>query len=444
MRLKKWVITALTLLLLVSAAACSQNEENASSADTANEKKLNLVFWNSSFPTVDENDKSKRKEDFYIFQAIKRFEAAHPGITIELQDVPGGDNLFTKFQTASIAKNGPDVTDIWSGSYLMRFKAFLEPMNDYFTEEEKSRIVGWEAVTEGFKEQGTIYGVPSATGGTTVLYYNKSIFAKAGVDPEANNPKNFAQFVSMLETVKEKTGITPLGLNMADNFWFIPSYWIAQTITPAGIQDLIDGKMNFADPALVKIIEGWNELYAKNLTMSDQSGQNVQQFYKGQVAMVPGGNWDIPNARKILKDDLGMIKVPDFSEDVKVHNGGVGGAGAAYIVPNYSNHKQEAIDFVKFLNSKEEQENRFKAGETSLTIVKDVDITQYTDEPLILQMQQWSNEPTTMFWPDNIYPPELGSEMNTLQTLVFAGKMSAAEYMERLDAKRDDLLKEQQ
>lgn len=439
MRMRRWSVLSIALMMLVtmSLSACSKNENESASTGGEGQEKVNIVFWNSGFATIDENNKAKKKEDFYISQAVARYEKAHPNVKIDVQDVPSGDELFAKFQTASIAKNGPDLTVLWSGSYMLRFKQFLEPMDSYFSGEERSRIVGWSATTEDFTADGKAYGVPFGTDGTFLLAYNKKIFADAGIDPIAQRPKNFQQFVAMLEKVKTKD-ITPLGL-FKDSFLHVPDYWIAQTVDIPGLDSLVKGTTNFSDPKLVNVMKGWRELFEKNLVIADDSVR--QLFIQEQLGMTVGANADILNFSKEMGDKVGFMKIPDFSEDVKIHDGGPGGVGAAFVVTNYSEHKKETADFVKFLMSKEEQINKIKSGEARITVVNDVDVNEYVSDPLVKTMQDMANEPSTIFWPDNVYPAELTSEMMSLQSLVSSGKMTAEEFMKKIDQKRDSLLK---
>jgi raffinose/stachyose/melibiose transport system substrate-binding protein len=439
MKMRRWSVLSIALMMLVtmSLTACTKNENESASTGSEGQEKVNIVFWNSGFATIDENNKAKKKEDFYISQAVARYEKAHPNVKIDVQDVPSGDELFAKFQTASIAKNGPDLTVLWSGSYMLRFKQFLEPMDSYFSGEERSRIVGWSATTEDFTADGKAYGVPFGTDGTFLLAYNKKIFADAGIDPIAQRPKNFQEFVAMLEKVKSKD-ITPLGL-FKDSFLHVPDYWIAQTVDIPGLDSLVKGTTNFSDPKLVNVMKGWRELFEKNLVIADDSVR--QLFIQEQLGMTVGANADILNFSKEMGDKVGFMKIPDFSEDVKIHDGGPGGVGAAFVVTNYSEHKKETADFVKFLMSKEEQINKIKSGEARITVVNDVDVNEYVSEPLVKTMQDMANEPSTIFWPDNVYPAELTSEMMSLQSLVSSGKMTAEEFMKKIDQKRDSLLK---
>jgi raffinose/stachyose/melibiose transport system substrate-binding protein len=70
-----------------------------------------ITFWNLAgiYDVEDPNDKTKKPEDFYISQAIGRFEAANPGLKVQMESLPSDTSAFTKCRTASVAKNGPDI-----------------------------------------------------------------------------------------------------------------------------------------------------------------------------------------------------------------------------------------------------------------------------------------------------------------------------------------------
>jgi len=440
---KKW-ITLLLAACLVMLTACSggkgeggtQGSASPGSGSTGSGKQIKLVFWNTSYPTIDENDKTKKKEDFYIYKAIKRYEDAHPGITIEIQDIPDGTNAMTKFQTAGIAGNGPDVTNLWSGNYTLDLKQFIQPLNEYFQQQEIDALTGWNSVTENFADKGTIYGVPDGTDGTIGILYNKKLFAAAGVDPEKNPVTDFQGFVDMLQKLKD-SGITPIGSEDDGDFVYFLDYWFAQTVGISGINDIVNGKLNFSDPRLLEVMKGYLKLYQSEFIVNDQP---QTQFYNGKVALIFGGYGYINDARAALGDNLGMMKIPDFSASAVIHNGGVGGTGAAFVVSKSSAHPKEAVDFIKFLVSQDEQIARFKDGYGKLINVRNTDPKQFTDDPLIILQQQWADEPSTVFWPDNIYPSELSNYISSLNALVIKQQLPPEGFLSKLDQKRDEIL----
>ncbi len=111
---------------------------------------VTVTFWNGGFTADDPSDKTKSKDQFYIYQAIARFEAANPGVKIEIENMPTDTTMFVKYRTASVAQNGPDLMALWSGTYMLSMKDFIEPMGPYFTGDERARILGWESVNVDF------------------------------------------------------------------------------------------------------------------------------------------------------------------------------------------------------------------------------------------------------------------------------------------------------
>jgi raffinose/stachyose/melibiose transport system substrate-binding protein len=404
-----------------------------------------LTLWNPGiFPTQDPNDKTKPVDAFYIYQAAKRFGDAH-GVEVKIEEQPSDQTQFGKYRTASVAKNGPDVMAMWSGSYMFGVKEFLEPLGSAFSPVERARITGWEAVSPDFTaDSPDIYGVPAGSDGTTCIFYNKALFAKAGVDPEAASwPKNNAEFLAMLATIQEKAGVTPITLDDVGMVWQSLAYWMSQQIGGAqGVNELVQGKRDFTDPALVAAADGWIKMAAYAVPGAESMGgdQAASFFFQKQAAMTTAGSWLIGDATKALGDDLGMVKIPDFIETAPITHGGIGGPGVALIVSNYSPNKELGIAFIKFLMSKDEQEKKAASGEGRLLNVTDVDVSKYYSSPLFAEQQKWANEPSTIFWNDNVYPSELTTEILAQGQLAWTGQLSAKDFMAAANAKRDELL----
>lgn len=402
-----------------------------------------ITFWNpNTYAVQDPNDKTRAPEDFYIYQAIERFRAA-AGVTVELENIPTGPNMFVQYRTASVARNGPDMMVMWSGSYMLSLMDFLEPLGEAFSADERARITGWETVTPDFTaDSPNIYGVPASTDGGCGIYYNKELLAAAGVDVEAGWPKNHPEFLAMLEQVAA-SGPTPLTLDTTSMVWQSLAYWMSQQIDGAkGVAELVQGERNFSDPELVATVEGWAKMAPYTVPGAEamDGSQANQFFYLGEAAMTTAGSWLIGDATTALGDNLGMVKFPDFVESAPITNGAIGGSGNAFIVSNYSEQKDAAIEFIKFLMSREEQTLKAESGEGALVNVTDVDVSETYDSPLMAVQQEWANEPTTIFWNDNVYPAELTNEILAQSHLVWTGQMPAAEMMALVDAKRDELL----
>ena len=412
----------------------------ASAQDSAN-----ITFWNSTLPIEDPNDLTKPLEDFYVFQAIERFQEANPTISVTLETFPGGPDLFTRYRTASVAQNGPDVMGMWSGTYMLALQDFLEPVGTYFTPEERAQITGWEAVNAAFDPNAPaeqFFGVPAGSDGLTGLFYNKALLESAGVNPEQQWVTNIDEFFAVLDSIAG-TDVTPLALDTNAIVWAVLLYWIGQTVGGAeGINALTQGTKNFSDPALVEIVTNWQRLAEYTIPGAEtmEGSEALQLFAEEQSAMMTGGFGSIDNLREFFGDNLGMIKLPDYSADAPVTGGGIGGPGVAFIVSNYSENKEAAVALVKFLESPAELTLRAESGEGHLVNLAGINAADLYDDPYKISQQEWAVEPSTIFWPDNIFPAELTTEIKAQSQLAWTGEISAEEFMQLADAKRDELL----
>jgi raffinose/stachyose/melibiose transport system substrate-binding protein len=226
--------------------------------------------------------------------------------------------------------------------------------------------------------------------------------------------------------------------------WQVLAWWQAQMLGGSEqVGKLVTGETNFSNPTLTEIVTNWQKLrdYSAPGAETMEGSAAQQLLYSGQAALITSGFWSLADSRNALGDNLGMIKIPNFSADAPVKDGGIGGAGTAFIVSNYSQHKQEAVNFVKHLMSKEEQEQKAASGEGgSLLNVTDVDASQFYNDPLTDIQQEWANQPSTIFWLDNLYPADLTAEIKAQSQLAWTGQITAEQFLAAADAKRDELM----
>jgi raffinose/stachyose/melibiose transport system substrate-binding protein len=332
---------------------------------------------------------------------------------------------------------------MWSGSYMLAMKDFLELLTPYFTTEERSCILGWEATSADFKaDSEQIYGVPASSDGTSCIFYNKELLDKAGVDPEGDWRASLDGFIGMLDKLKS-SGTTPIAFDQNSIMWQVLAWFMAQELGGStAIGELATGQRNFSDAPLPDVVAGWQKIDPLSLPGAEtyEGDQSFRLMLPGDLAMTTAGFWAIAPLREGLGDKLGMVKMPNFSPDAPIQDGGIGGIGNAFMVSNYSDVKDEAVAFIKFLMSKEEQELKAKSGQGRLINVTDVDATSLYADPLTNTQQQWATEPSTVFWIDNALPADLTTEMKAQSQLAWTCEISADEFLTRADAKRDELL----
>jgi multiple sugar transport system substrate-binding protein len=141
---------------------------------------------------------------------LDSFMEANPHIKVE-PVIMGFDETYQRFPLQASAGGLPDVFMAPGHlfSTLMAADALL-PIDDAAMDPRLKADVPpafWNAVSTG----GKIYGVPGHIA-PLVLWYNADIFREAGLDP-ANPPKTWSEWVAAAKTIKEKTGVAPIGLN---------------------------------------------------------------------------------------------------------------------------------------------------------------------------------------------------------------------------------------
>ena len=123
----------------------------------------------------------------WMRQTITLFQKAHPTIHIAL-DIQPTDNLISNFQAAAAAHKGPDLATQWATIPVIQqaWAKAIVPVSDYIPHGE---IAHWASTPENMYN-GKLWGMPLYIIGIPVVY-NKTLFHKAGLDPNAT-PRTFA------------------------------------------------------------------------------------------------------------------------------------------------------------------------------------------------------------------------------------------------------------
>jgi multiple sugar transport system substrate-binding protein len=231
--------------------------------------------------------------------------------------------------------------------------------------------------------EGKLYGVPLYAD-VSALFYNKDLFAKAGLDP--NKPP------TSLPQLKEYADkITALGGD-------IKGYYLAGSCAGCNIFTVgpliwaSGGKIESAGPGdeplvgdgVKQVLEFERSMVkAGNVHESDraENGETFHlQFGSGKVGMMGTGNFNISLARDqnpTMK--FGIALLPGMAEGSSASFIG----GDLLVIPKGSKRVDDAVDFMKFLISDEVQVEGY-AKALNLTTRSDmVDNKYFKAEPLV-------------------------------------------------------------
>jgi len=335
------LVMAAVLAMAVLASAC------AAPAGPQSGEKVKLVFWwwgEQEAPGVEK----------WVDETVELFEAEYPNVEIEtvLQTT---DGLIPAAQSAAAAQTGPDIQFYWPVAWLLEdiWNGNLAPLDDYIPEEVDHYL---PAFREYVTWEGKTYGAPFYNIGNPWVY-NKALFAEAGLDPE-NPPQTWDEFIAAGEQLKA-AGITPIAAGMKDQ-WYADWPWML--LTPCTLDSNeewfstflgIDGT-KMTDDKYVEAWERWQELIDKGFYLEDvmslEHHEGFNQFLSGRAAIAsPVQPQMVLWANEMGAETLGVFLTPCWDD------GALGGkfpTASHYIaITQWSQHKEEAAEFIKFTHT---------------------------------------------------------------------------------------------
>ena len=241
---------------------------------------------------------------------VAKFEAANPGTTVEIISLPWGE-AFQKFATMVSAGEIPDVMempDTWLSLYANN--GMLESLEPYLKTWDQTPELTDRALELGRDVKDTAYMLPYGFY-LRAMFYNKKIFAEAGVD---GPPKTMDDFVAAAEKIKKLPGKYaycmrggPGGLNG----------WMMMGATMAGDNTYFnaDGTSKFSEEGWVKgftwLIDLYKNGYAPKDSVSWGFNEVVTGFYSGTCAMLDQDpDALIGIAEKMKPEDFGVAPLP--------------------------------------------------------------------------------------------------------------------------------------
>lgn len=231
-------------------------------------------------------------------QAVKRYAAAYKKADVSVQWRPGDYDRQTA--AALLTDSGPDVFEVngplldqIQGGQVVDLTAEIEPVKDDFN----------QAVLAPKIWQDKIWGIPQAVD-MQVLYYRKSLLKQAGVQP----PQTLDELVDGARKLSDKKtkGLFLGNDGGAGVLGGTPLFAAGLSLISA------DGKVGFDDPAAARALGKIRQLYAdKSLLLGAPTDwSDPAAFLQGLTAMQWSGLWALPQIKKALGDDFGVLPFP--------------------------------------------------------------------------------------------------------------------------------------
>ena len=329
--------------VVLALAACGSAKSNEGTNSGAGGK---LVVW-------DWKSSDKNAQNF-VAKAKADFAKKHPGVTVDFVAQPF-DNYYTLLGAAIQAGKGPDVMLFNGGGQIRDRATALLPLDQYVAP-DKDRLAGWDA----FSKDGKLYAAPITLQGHPI-YYNKTIYRKAGLDTE-KPPATWDALLSGCATIKQAAGVPCFALGNKEGYGI--QFWMSGMgsciLTPDEYDKWIAGTRDWNSPNVKKIFATWKEANDKGLNTAGPNSTAMfmdmyTKFEGGKAANVIGlmsdvGGWHEMNP--ILgANNLGVMACPVVTPGAVPSLAFDGGVG--YGVAKWTKDPAVAADLVRSLTSTE-------------------------------------------------------------------------------------------
>jgi raffinose/stachyose/melibiose transport system substrate-binding protein len=408
-----------------AAAAPAATEEAAAEASDCAEP-VTIEYWHIT---------TNETHQVLLNEAIAAFEQDNPCAKVNVT-VLENENFKAKMTTVMQSGDAPDVFQSWGGGVMNEYvKAGM--LRDITADLDKD---GWRDTYGAgplavYSFEGKNYGVPRDQG-MVGFWYNKDLFAKAGIEAP---PATWTELLDDVKKLKE-AGITPIALGEGDK-WPGHFWWVYLAIRLGG-KEAFDAAYSrqgaFSDEPFVQAGEKLKELIALEpfedgylgLTYNDQA----RLMGNGEAAMELMGQWapgtqkDQSSDKAGLGDKLGWFPFPSVE-------GGKGdpldalGGGNGWAIGKDA--PDEAVTFLKYLTRQEQQCAEAKIGFTLPVVTGTTDCV--TDPLLKTVAENAAKAPYLQLYYDQALPPAVGSVVNDSVQEIFADAKSPEEAAQAIE-----------
>jgi multiple sugar transport system substrate-binding protein len=337
--MRRVVIAGLVLLVLSTSvvAGCGGSSESSSgSAD--------LTFW-TGFTD---------RELGVMKDVIADFEKTHPDIHVKVVGGISDDKIVAAIRGG----NAPDVAHsfdagAYTGAYCSN-GAWID-LADYMNQDGLSDDVFPEVPRQYSQFEGTRCALPMLAD-VYGLYYNKDLFAKAGLDGPPQTVSQLMDYAKKLTQRNPDGSLKVVGLDPFDGFYEnIAAHWAPQW----GV-DWVDesGKSNLAaQPGWADMLRwqkelidwyGYDNLVRWQASAGDEfSAQHA--FERGKLAMNLDGEWRVAFIGAEHPElNFGTAPLPVDDAQPDLYGSGYT-SGSIIGIPKTSGHKDEAWQLLKYL-----------------------------------------------------------------------------------------------
>jgi sn-glycerol 3-phosphate transport system substrate-binding protein len=355
MNFKKITSIVLVASMLFGAAGCSK-QNNTTEPTSGTKKPVELTLWHAMAGVNGEAVK-------YI---VDEFNKTHTDIKVTAQYQGTYDDAINKLKSSMTGKAGPDIAQIYDiGSRYMIDSGWITPVENLLAADKSFSKDDLEPTLVGYYSVDNKLQSMPFNSSTPILYYNKTAFKAAGLDPE-KAPKTFEEIAEYSKKLVKKDSagkVSQYGFSMAIYGWFFEQLIAKQGQLYANNANGRTQKATAVEwdknGAGLNLLKEWKKLVDSgdvgNFGRKTDDTKNA--FTAGRTAMIFESTAALSGLVKGVGDrfEIGTAYLPSLGAENP--NGGVIiGGGSLYAINNGDEARQKAAwEFIKFAVSPEQQ-----------------------------------------------------------------------------------------
>lgn len=320
----------------VAAEKPAESADKKQDSASTEEKTIKFAVWD--YATTD-----------YWGKVTEAFEAAHPGVKVQVIDIPSAD--YTAKIPIMLASG--DDTDVITVKDMPTYssmigKSQIIALGDYVSKDSID-MAPYAGVDENIKVDNNLYALPFRSD-YWLLYYNKDLFDAAKI-PYPTGDLTWQQYRELAKNLTTGEGNNKVYGAHAHT-------WLSAILSWAytdGKHSLLDGNYDFLKPAY-EIALGMQNEDKSIMEFGSLKTANIHYsgpFYKKTVAMIPMGTWfinSIISTKKKGETDVnwGFTQVPHM--DGQQPGESIGNVTPLAINKN-SKNPDLAWEFIKFVST---------------------------------------------------------------------------------------------
>lgn len=322
--MKKKLVSALAVTLAVSCVLCGCGGGKDSGKTADGKTKLRFATWD----VAGDVDKQQAMVD--------KFNEEHDDIEVTLEAY--GQDFDTKISAGMGSGDTPDVMYMWN---YPAYHEGLEPLDSYIEKEgAEYKDNFYDALWPYNSIDGSTYGIP--VGFTThVLFYNKDLFAEAGVE-EPTADWTWDDLQAAAKTITDKTDATGFAFSMKPDPYDYEMFLWSNGAAYCDEEGKLDGNLN-SDKSK-EVFEMFQEMEKDGYAVATEKS-GTDEFRAQTAAMYIYGSWSI-NDFKADGLNFGLVDIPAFADAGQDSVSILSTSGIS--MSKDSKNKEAAWEFVKF------------------------------------------------------------------------------------------------